>query len=277
VVLITPPFSEERERQFRTLVSHRLPVLAEKPLTLDLPSAVRIVEQMEGAGLPLSISLQFRYLPVARQIRGFVRDGRYGAPGFGQFTYLRNRDGRAPHLNKYPLTMEHPMLLEQTIHHYDLIRYCYDSEPVWLQAHTWNPAWSMYAHDSNVSTHMELANGMQVQYLGTWTAGWNAMQFEWRTDFPGGILTQKSLFSDLFTAALSDEALSPVSLEPFTPFLDDTGLLLRDFVRAIGAGRPAPCAGRDHLKSLAMAYAAIEAIRTGHRVDMHEFRNRYRV
>jgi predicted dehydrogenase len=277
VVLVTPPFSEDRLRQFSSLVRHRLPVLAEKPLTLDLESSVHIVREMEAAQLPLAISLQFRYLPVTREIRRIVMEGHYGRPGFAMFNYVRNRDGRAPYLNKYPLTMEHPMLLEQTIHHYDLIRYCYDSEPAWLLGHTYNPSWSMYAHDSNVAATMELENGMLVHYLGTWTSGWNAMQFEWRTDFPGGVLIQRELFDALYAAHAADEALSPVSLEKFTPFLDDTELLFREFLAAVTAGGTVPCTGRDHLQTLAMAFATIDSARDGRRIDMREFRRRHHI
>jgi predicted dehydrogenase len=173
--------------------------------------------------------------------------------------------------------MEHPMLLEQTIHHYDLIRYCYNSEPAWLLAHTYNPSWSMYAHDSNVAATMELENGILAHYLGTWTAGWNAMQFEWRTDFSHGVVIQRELFDTLYAAHAADGAPAPVPLEPFTPFLDDTELLLREFARVVTAGGSVPCAGRDHLQSLAMAFATIESAKEGRRVDLREFRRRNQI
>jgi predicted dehydrogenase len=277
VVLVTPPFSEQRLTQFDALQRYGRPILAEKPLTLDLASSARIVADLEAAGIPLSISLQFRYLPVSQTYRRLLAERRYGRPGFAQFSYLRNRDGRAPHLNKYPLTMEHPMLLEQTVHHYDLVRFCYDAEPVTLRAHTWNPRWSLYAHDANVDSLIELSNGVTVQYLGTWTGGWNQLVFEWRTDCEGGVITQRELFADLRAAAIDDKALTSVPLEPFTPFLDDTERLLRDFVDCVRGGLPVPCSGRDHLQTLAMVFAAIESNESGARIDMARFRARHAV
>jgi predicted dehydrogenase len=44
--------------------------------------------------------------------------------------------------------MPQPMLLEQSIHHLDLMRYCYDDEVESVLAETWNPAWSVYQDDS---------------------------------------------------------------------------------------------------------------------------------
>lgn len=277
VVLVTPPFSDQRLTQFDALIRYGRPIVAEKPLTLDLASSARIVADFEAAGIPLSISLQFRYLPVTQTYRQLLQERRFGRPGFAQFSYLRNRDGRAPHLNKYPLTMDHPMLLEQTVHHYDLIRFCYDAEPVSLRAHTWNAHWSLYAHDANVDSLIELSNGVTVQYLGTWTAGWNELIFEWRTDCDGGVITQRQLFEDLRTAAIDDKALTSVPLAPFTPFMDDTERLLREFVTCVRSGRPVPCGGRDHLRTLAMVFAAIESNETGMRVDMAKFRARHAV
>jgi predicted dehydrogenase len=273
VLLVTPP--DTRQHQMEAILQHRLPVLSEKPLAVDLPAAVAMVQALDAAEVPLSISVQYRYLPVTRKIREFVTGGQLGQPGFSQFTYLRNRDGAAPHLNKYPLTMKQPMLLEETVHHYDLIRYCYGAGPVWLQAHTWNPSWSMYAHDSNVAAMIEMSNGVRLQYLGTWTAGWNEHQFRWRTDFERGIITQESNYSDLFLADMDDSKLRPVQLEPFTPNLDDTERLLRQFVDSIQAGTPGPCSGRDHLQTLAMVFAVMESSETGSRVDMNDFRQRH--
>ncbi len=85
-------------------------------------------------------------------------------------------------MNKYPLTMRHPMMLEQSIHHLDLIRYCYGREVEAVACRTWNPPWSVYAHDANVSCLLTLEGGLEVNYFGTWTGGWNELKFEWRTD-----------------------------------------------------------------------------------------------
>ena len=48
-------------------------------------------------------------------------------------------------MNKYPLTMRHPMMLEQSIHHLDLIRYCYGREVEAVAVPDLEPAWSVYA------------------------------------------------------------------------------------------------------------------------------------
>ncbi|MCB9139077.1 MAG: Gfo/Idh/MocA family oxidoreductase [Caldilineaceae bacterium] len=273
VLLVTPP--DGHLAQARQIFAAGLPLLAEKPLTLDLVEAVEIVQAARQAGLPLAVGLNFRYLAVSRMVRELVRTEELGMPGFGQFTYQRNRDGRAPRLNKYPLTMQHPMMLEQSIHHLDLIRFCYDREVETVGCRTWNPAWSMYAHDSNVSCLLTLEGGLEVNYLGTWTGGWDELQFEWRTDCDQGVIIQRQLFDDLAMARTQDAALRPVALEPCTPFYDDSSALLTAFINHVREGTPLECSGEDHLRTLALCFAAIESSESGKAVSMAEFFTRF--
>jgi predicted dehydrogenase len=273
VVLATPPGGHLA--QARQIFAAGIPLLCEKPLALDLQEAAEIVRLSEEHGVPLSVGLNFRYLPVTQAIRNFVAEAPFGAPGFGSFAYHRNRDWWRPGMNSYPQTMQHPMMLEQSIHHLDLIRFCYGREVEQVQCRSWNPPWSVYAHDANVSCLLSMQGGLEVDYLGTWTGGWNALKFQWRTDCPDGVIIQNELFSDLSTARTEDAVLTPVPLAPCIPFLDDTRALLNAFVAAVPLGADMPCNGRDHLRSLALCFAAIEADETGRRVDVAAFQRRH--
>ena len=81
VLLVTPP--DGHLAQARQIFAAGLPLLAEKPLTLDLPEAVAIVDLAAQARLPLVVGLNFRYLPVSQKIRELVATEAVGAPGFG--------------------------------------------------------------------------------------------------------------------------------------------------------------------------------------------------
>jgi predicted dehydrogenase len=271
-LLVTPP--DGRLAQAKTVFASGLPLLAEKPLSLGLADAIQIVRLAEEGNLPLAVALNFRYLPVSQKLRDLLADGAVGEPGFGQFVYQRNRDGRRPGLNKYPLTMRHPMMLEQSIHHLDLIRYCYGREAERVMCRTWNPSWSMYAHDSNVHGLLTLEGGLEVNYLGTWTSGWNNLHFSWRTDCSGGVILQRQLFSDLALARTEDQEPTPIALPEAEPFRDDTKALLQAFLAALRDGAAPPCSGRDHLQTLALCFAAIKSAETGREVDLRAFARR---
>lgn len=255
LVLANPPIG--RESQVRAAAERGIPLLIEKPLALDIHEAARLVEIAEDANVPLMVGLNFRYLGVTKTTMQLLRDKTVGTPEFARFTYERYRDGNRPDLNKYPLTMEQPMLWEQSIHHFDLMRYVYQSEPVEVMCQTWNPSWSMYKSDANVAALFLFENGLRVNYQGTWQSGWSEPQFEWRTDCSGGVISQRHQFGDLFFAHQPDTVLTPVELPPHEQWITETQGLLDAFVDTVVDGQPLQCSGRDHLQSLAMVQACI--------------------
>jgi predicted dehydrogenase len=283
VLLATPP--EYHAGDVLMAVERGLPVLCEKPLTEDLAEAVSLVEAVDRAHGTLLVGMNFRFLPVSERVRRMVSSRELGNVMFGQFTYIRNRDGRRADLNDYPLDMTQPMLVEQSIHHLDLLRYVYDREVLSVVADTWNPGPSVYSDDSCVAALLRFEGGLHVSYLGTWTSGSNRFDFRWRTDFEDGIAVQSDQFGRLSTsrlvegAALSNplfagdaEPLHEVPVPMGTrPFELDTARLLTHFLRVVrGEEVPGPT-GRDHLRTLALIHACIEASTTSRFIDIAGF------
>ena len=256
-LLCTPPGG--RRDQIRTASERGLAILAEKPLADSLAAAEAHVAVAAQAGVPLAVALNFRYLAVTRALKALFTPERLGAPEFGRFTYERWRDGTLPHLNRYPLTMSHPMLWEQSIHHFDLMRFVYDAEPVTVSARTFNPSWSMYDGDANVGALITFDSGVEVTYHGTWAGNWQKMAFEWRTECGKGVAVQAEMFGSLAYALRDDPELTPVALPEGEPWVDDARGLLDDFVRHVRDRSPVPCSGVDHLRSLRMVDACVRA------------------
>ncbi len=261
LVLANPPVG--REAIMRAAAARGLPMLIEKPLALSLPEALRLVQIAEAAEVALMIGLNFRFLPVTAAIKQLLAEGTVGAAEFARFTYERWRDGKRPELNKYPLSMDQPMLWEQSIHHFDLMRYVYEREPLHVMCQTWNPGWSMYAHASNVAALIEFAGGLRVNYQGTWQGNWAVPGFEWRTDCSLGIITQREQFGALSYARRDDNALTAVTLPPHERWISETRSLLSAFLDHVLDGKPLACSGRDHLVSLAMLVACIQSSQAG--------------
>ncbi|MBS3765655.1 Gfo/Idh/MocA family oxidoreductase [Candidatus Bipolaricaulota bacterium] len=284
LVLVTPP--EVHLEQAMKGFENGLHLLAEKPLTEDLPESIDIVKEAKEKGLKTGISMNFRYLAPSQAIRRKVIDLELGKPSFSQFTYLRHRDGRRDDLNDYPMYMENPMLLEQSVHHLDLMRYCFNSDVESVQADTWNPEWSTYEGDSNVSVLLKFENGMHVNYLGTWTSGSNRLYFRWRTDFPEGTLVQKRQFYDLYQSNFDEdlpltgknfkeskdvEPLEELDLPDVEAFIDDSKELLRRFLGSINDNESFETNAKDHVKTLCVVRACVESAEDGRRIKMKDF------
>jgi predicted dehydrogenase len=228
----------------------------------------------------------FRYLPVNQHLRQVFQNHEQGQTGFGHFTYLRNRDGHRADLNKYPLSMHQPMLLEQSVHHFDLMRYCYGEEITHVQADTWRPAFSTYEGDCCVSALLTFESGFRLNYLGTWTSGHNRFAFEWRTDCSKGVIVQKQQFEELYKTTLTPglalegelfktdakvEPLQAIPLPVCRAFYDDTRGLLDAFIGAVLNHSPLITSGKDHLKTLGVTLAVDEAAVSGQKIEMKSF------
>ena len=254
-----------------------IPVLCEKPLSESFESAQRMAEMSARTGVPLLVGMNFRYMSASLGMRTVVEQGEYGDPMFGQFTYIRTRDGRRPDLNDYPLVMDDPMLVDQSIHHLDLMRFAYGREVVRVSAVTWNPSTSVYAGDSCVTAILEFEGGLIVNYLGTWTSGTNRFDYRWRTDFEDAAIHQPEQFGGLlisrrdpevaFTAGLHDMTVEPpqeFGWGPSEPFVGDTAALLDHFVGVVSGAEPPGPTAADHLLTLnlldAIRLAADEAV-----------------
>lgn len=261
LVLATPPGT--RREHVALACRAKLPMLIEKPLALDLAEAAEYVAAASSADVPLMVGLNFRYLHVTKEARRLLDEGVVGEPGFARFTYERWRDGTRPGINKYPLTMEHPMLWEQSVHHLDLMRHLYRREPTRIACRTWNPSWSMYADDTNVAALIEMEGGLIVNYQGTWQSGHVRPSFEWRTDCERGALFQRDQFGDLSWAERDREEPKDVALPPHETWITDTSGVLDAFLRHLLDAEPLECSGADHLRSLAMVEACIRSSRDG--------------
>jgi hypothetical protein len=131
---------------------------------------------------------------------------------------------------------------------------------------------------------MRFEGNMYANYLGTWTAGWNELNFRWRIDFPKGVLVQRHQFEDLnvvhFQPELaltgvnmkySAEPMEPIAIAPAEHFVDDTRLLLVRFFEALKEGKPVETSGKDHLRTLGLVFACIESSKTGKEVNVPKF------
>jgi predicted dehydrogenase len=282
VVIATPP--AVHRANLKTAAEHSLAVLCEKPLSESLSEAADMVSLASNNGVPLLVGMNFRFLPAVVEARRRVASGDLGRPIYATFTYLRNRASMRPDLNSYPATMEHPMLLEQSIHHLDLLRYVYAREVQYVAAHTWNPPGSSYRGDACVSAHLQMQGGLHVAYVGTWVSGTNRMEFRWRTDFEDGVMIQERQFSDLLVAKrvpgaersgpLFDEEAEPpepVELPPPRPFLNDTAALLARFCAVCAGEEPAMPSGVDHLSTLALVHACAASAAQGTTISVPDF------
>jgi predicted dehydrogenase len=184
VINVTPP-------QFHKPISFiamdaGIPVLCEKPLAGTLADARAIVDKANATGVLCSITQNYRYSPVAQTVKSVLDSGKLGAIGAIDVAFYKG-----PHFGGFREEMPHPLIIDMSIHHFDMMRFFLDSNPSQIIARTWNPSWSWYNGDASASVNIQFQNGVPVTYTGSWCSQgletpWNA---HWRFDCANGVLS----------------------------------------------------------------------------------------
>jgi predicted dehydrogenase len=253
VLTVTPPIVHvEHARQ---AFSGGLHLLTEKPLAHDLASAKLMVELARKAGRQLLVAQNYRYRASMHKLRELVADQVVGEVGHGHIDFYMPAD--------FPGTfrqeMKYPLLIDMAIHHVDLIRYVTGRNVVRVNAQTFRPRWSWFAHQPGVKMILELEGGVLFSYSGDWTAPGRATSWwgTWRVQCEAGSL---HLENDQITVARcekwnknpSSEAVDAGSIP-----LTDQAALLASFAEAIRSGKPGATSGEDNLNSFGAVIAGV--------------------
>ncbi|MDD0856810.1 Gfo/Idh/MocA family oxidoreductase [Arthrobacter alpinus] len=101
-------------------------VLCEKPISVDVASAERMVAACEAAGVKFGVLFQRRFWPAARQLRDAIDDGTLGVPILGQVSVLLHREAEYYSADAWRGTWETDgggVLMTQAIHYIDLLQW----------------------------------------------------------------------------------------------------------------------------------------------------------
>lgn len=254
-----------------TALEHGRHVLVEKPFAPTLDEARRLVALAAQRSLVLMVSQNYRFFPAVRAAQALVRERRLGELLHVELDFRRfsppDPAGRRGHHG-----WAEPLLLDMSIHHFDLLRAVTGLEPTAVTCRTWNPPWAGYLDPPEGTATIELGEQIDVSYRGSWVTPDRPTPWagEWRMEFERGELWWTSR-EDLQTASADvatvyDHAAKRSALPmPKLALLDRAGAL-RSFVDAVAGGVEPESSGRDNLASLALTHAAIESARRRERV-----------
>jgi predicted dehydrogenase len=250
-------------------------VLVEKPFAPTVAEGRALVEQADRAGLTLMVSQNYRFFPAPRAVQALVAEGSLGEPhavgiDFRRFSGAGGRRG-AHHL------LDEPLLVDMSIHHFDLLRAVLGRDALAVSAHTNNPKWTLFDGPPEGSAMIEFPDDLTVSYRGSWVSHGppTAWAGEWRMDFEHGEVwwTSRGDGLDGRAAQESDEVWvrrdgRRQQIELPTVSRTDRAGSLTEFVTAIRDGREPETSGRDNLPSIGLTYAAVAAAASGLRTEV---------
>lgn len=254
-------------------LSAGVPVIGEKPLANSMAEARKMVAVAAKSGLTSMISQSRRYDGKHVAIRDAVRTGAIGDITTLNCDFYIGAHFSPPERTDFRDLMESPLILDMSIHHFDLARFFFAADPVAVYCHEFNPKGSWYKGDVAASAIFELANGAVFTYRGSWCAegrptSWHG---DWRIVGERGSITyendQEAQGERLKKGAKPGFFLDkePLALPAATITGEGIAGSLNEFLDHLITGKPVQCETKDNIKSLAMVFAAMKSSRSGKR------------
>ncbi len=242
-----------------------LDVLTEKPLADTMERARQMVATADRTGRVLMVSQNYRFRSWVRTMRYLIDSGQ-----FGVLDNVVVRFARAPRFEgSFRLKMEHPLVRDMSIHHFDLMRAVTGREPVSVFARTWRPEWSWYEHDPCAVATFEFSGGLGVFYTGSWVTRGEQTTWDghWAAECAEAVIELRGSAVHIVMAERPGQD-TEVALHAMP--CEDQAYALLEFQRAVGEGRVPEASGRDNLRSLAMVFAVTESARRGRPVELSD-------
>ena len=250
-------------------------VLIEKPFAPSVAAAKELIALADARGLTVAVSQNYRFFPAVQAVQEIVAEQPYGALHAValDFRQLSGADGVAlPHH-----ALDEPLLVDMSIHHFDLIRTVLGREVTAVDLRTWDPSWSLFTGPSEGAGLVESGPDLVTSYRASWVSSGLRTTWagEWRMDFADAEVWWTSR-GDGPEGWRADEVrvrqgadVETLTL-PTVARVDRAGSLT-EFVTAIQAGREPSISGRDNLGSLATTYAAVASARTRQPVPLSDW------
>lgn len=250
-------------------------VLVEKPFAPSLAEARSLVDLAEARGRVLMVSQNYRFFPAVRAVVELVRSGRLGPLHEIEIDFRHRSTVSEPGARTGHRLLAQPLLLDMSIHHFDLLRLVLGRDATWVSCQAWNQRWSGFEGPPTAIAAIRFGD-LTVSYRGTWItyaantpwAGAWRMTFErgevwWTSRDPGtqasregpGVTGSEDGECVVIRDAGGAERRLPL---PVLPLVDQAGSL-GELCDAVRAGRQPESSGRENLGTLALALAAIES------------------
>jgi predicted dehydrogenase len=248
-------------------------VLVEKPFARTVSEAARMADLAQERGLQLVVGQNYRFFPAPQTVQPLLAEGELG-PISSVRVDFRHNNGFTRTADSKHARLDHPLLMDMAVHHFDLLRMLLLSDPLEVVCHTYNPPWSVYKDPPSAFATMMFPGQIPVSYRGSWVS------HSERTPWAGVWEIECERGSIVWQSRLSAEDISADSVvirrydgeERQIPlarlqFIDRAGAF-NALLQSIEGTAPAGCTGRDNVGTIAFMNAMIESAEDGKVVSL---------
>ncbi|MHC4915210.1 MAG: Gfo/Idh/MocA family protein [Planctomycetota bacterium] len=264
LVCVTPP---ELHREVTCAAMEAgLDVITEKPMAGSPQDCRAMLECSLSTGRVCAVSQNYRYSPETWTMAELVRRGEIGRVGQVRVDFFNGVDFGGGFRHE----MDYPLLVDMSIHHFDLLRFITGLDATSARGEAWNPPWSNYRGDASSTVLFEMTGGARALYSGSWCSkgrfcDWNG---DWQIEGELGTISFAGGEIRLHRAPKLYDVEEVVEVQKVAPPSEAQFFVLDDFVEAVGAGRRPRTDLADNIRSIGMVFAAVEAVRSGERAPV---------
>ncbi len=274
LIIVVPP--AHHEEVVDLALARGLHILSEKPIADTMEGCTRIYRKVTAAGRKMAVTMSHRFDQDKQSLEAAIRGGQYGRLNYivHRFTHNCREFGS---WGEFRHRMPDPLLIEGTVHHFDILRALAGSDAAMVYARTWNPPWGEYAGDSTGLVTVEMLNGVRCFYEG---AKANASTINgWTNDYIRAECEHGTLELDRRWLRV----LRGGGWE--RPLAEDLPLLKQDawmnpwlaelFCDWLAGGPPPPNTLENNIQCAALLFAAVESAHSGQPVDVQAYLRRH--
>lgn len=253
VIIASPP--DCHVEACETALLRRLGVMVEKPFTLRLHEAVKLVSLAERQGVPLLVAQNYRYLRSFRAAKRLISEGVLGKVGMILCQYYRPPHDMAASLARLP----HSVLWGMAVHHLDALRHALGKEVTNVAADSFTLPWVQLPEGASLRAMLSFEDGTRVLYSATYESSGHEF-FERGQEFYMRFVGERAtlhVFQRWLFLCASGKLPRLVRRGPRK--VTEEQILLRQLERALLHAEAPEVSGRDNLKTMAVLEACVRS------------------
>ena len=245
--------------------AHLRAILSQKPFAMRWEDATRMVDLCEAASLPLMVNQQARWASAHRALKLLIDRGVFGHIYCVTHFHRSFQD----HPGSWFVELEDFNIIDHGIHYIDLCRYFTGLNPIRVKASaTMQPGQLAVSPMCHVIL-MDFAPDAQVMAVSHFN---NIVRvppmhrYEWFVD---GTEASAMVSHDEVVLSFTESPGRKETVRILGRWFPDAfGGSMGELMRALHEGRQPQTSGHDNLKSIRIAYAAVESAATGDAVAL---------
>ncbi|MDP6630626.1 MAG: Gfo/Idh/MocA family oxidoreductase [Kiritimatiellia bacterium] len=263
VVVVTPP-AYHRAPVVEALGAG-LHVISEKPMAESMADCKAMFSAARKAKRHYVVSQNYRYADEMYTMADLIKKGRIGEIGQVKIDFYKGVG-----FDGFRAEMPYPLLVDMSIHHFDLIRFITGLDAVSVRGQAWNPTWSHFKGDCSSSICFTMANDARVLYNGSWCAkgdycDWNG---NWQIEGSKGTIRYEKGVITLDQVPEGYRTRKSTVIPPRKLRRTGQDYVLANFMKSIRKGERPLTDVYDNIYSVAMVFGAVKAVKGERRVSI---------